>query len=90
MSYFLKLFVSVSGFLAGFFLLSEFGMVLNTYLPWSFLTDFFIILRNVVSLVDFMIDTDTLFNLVGIGILVLSAYYLFKAGFLIINWIKRF
>jgi len=90
MSYFLKIFVAIAGFLAAYVLLSDFGAVLNSFLPWSFLTSFFVILRNVISLVDFMIDTTTLFTLVGVGILVLGAYYLFKAGFLVINWIKGF
>jgi hypothetical protein len=70
--------------------LSLLGVAINNILPWSWLTDFFRIIRHFVGIFDFMWDTSTFFVIIGLGLLVEVAYWVFKAVMWAIRWFKSY
>lgn len=65
------------------------GNVVATYVAWSWLTNFFIIVRKTVGLVDFMIDTDTLFTLIGYSFLIQIGVWAYRATTTVINFFNE-
>lgn len=62
------------------------GNVINDLAIWSWLTDFFALIRKAIFALDFIIDTETLLKLVGYSFLIMIAYWSLKA----IIWIAEF
>lgn len=65
------------------------GNVVATYVAWSWLTNFFIIVRKTVGLVDFMIDTDTLFTIIGYSFLIQIGVWIYRATTTIVNFFNE-
>jgi len=59
--------------------LTMLGGSINEYLPWSWLTQFFALLRAVVRPVDFIWDTESLFKILSYVFSVLIGIWSFKA-----------
>jgi len=66
------------------------GVVLNNFIPWVWLTNFFIIMRHLLPLIDFMFDTTTLLTLLGIMLTVQIALWAWKGSNLVIDWFKKY
>lgn len=71
-------------------ILEVIGIAINTYVPWNWLTYLFVIMRKLLPLVDFMIDTNTLLAALGIMLTVQVALWAFKGSNLIIDWLKKY
>jgi len=68
--------------------LSSLGVALNILIPWSWLTDFFIILRHFANLFAFAWDMDTTFQIVGIIFLVESAVMAYRGSMILISFFR--
>lgn len=68
---------------------SVFGIAVNELIPWDWLTFGFTILRKTIMLLDFAIDTSTLFSILTITLNISVAYWLFLAGDWIISRLKK-
>jgi len=66
-------------------LITGFSVAINTLIPWSWLTVFFALIRRLVMIFDPMIDTDTLWTVIGITLTIDISYWVFKAGVLVIK-----
>jgi len=55
------------------------GTVINLLIPWSWLVYLFILVRRLAIIFDFMIDTTTLFSLVGISFVVEISFWSVRA-----------
>ena len=62
------------------------GNVIADLAVWSWLTDFFALIRKAISALDFIVDTETLLKLVGYSFLIMIAYWGLKG----IIWIAEF
>lgn len=62
------------------------GNVIDDLAVWSWLTDFFALIRKAISALDFLVDTNTLIQLVGYSFLISIAYWGLKA----IIWLIEF
>lgn len=69
--------------------LSILGMATNNLIPWQYLTYFFVIFRNLLKLIDFIIPTDHLIILMGISILVMSALWSYRGYIWIVDWFRN-
>lgn len=65
------------------------GSVINSLIPWYWLTSLFTILRRLIGLLDFSLDTTALFSVIQIWLNILMAYWLFLAGDWIISRLKK-
>lgn len=90
MSPILKLIFAVLFLGSAIIALATFGAFVNGFIVWSWLTYFFVIIRYLLGLFNFLIDVPTLLLLVGYGIYILGAYWIFKGVFLVINWVKNY
>lgn len=64
------------------------GGLVNKIIIWQWLTNFFIIIRHVVLLFNFMFDIPQLWTSVGYGLFLLTGLYTLKGLILIIKWFK--
>lgn len=62
------------------------GDVVSKLVIWDWLTQFFVIMRKTIGILNFMIDTDVLFKLVEYSFILSVAYWGFKAAV----WIVKF
>lgn len=69
-------------------ILAALGNVIDEFLPWSALTNFFVILRHFSSIFNFMWDMDTTFVLVGYMLLIEVAVWAFRAGLTVVNYFR--
>lgn len=69
-------------------ILMALGVVTNSYIPWTWLTDFFSIIKSFSYLFNFTWDIPTAFTIVGIIFAIEVAYWAFKAGTYIIKFFK--
>lgn len=65
-----------------------FGNALNYLIPWQWLTYFFSILKYFSGVIDFMIDTATLWQAVGMVLAVEVIYWGFHATMAIVKKLK--
>jgi hypothetical protein len=86
----LKIFIKVGLFFIGILTLNAFGAYLNDKINWDYLTAFFVFVRYLLSAIDFMWDTTTLYQLLYVSIGILGAYYLFKGGVYIIKYFRKY
>lgn len=82
----MNILVNMTTFLKNIFILSmfvtsliTFGLVTNAFIPWSYLTILFTLVRNFISPIDFMWDTDTTLVLVGFSFLFEGAVWGIRA-----------
>lgn len=68
--------------------LSVLGNVINSIIPWGWLTNFFIIIRNLLALIDYFIDTNTLITLIGLRLSIEIAYWSYKAIIWVVSFFK--
>lgn len=64
------------------------GSLVNKIIVWQWLTNFFIIIRHVVLLFNFIFDIPQLWTSVGYGIFLLTGLYALKGIIFIIKWFK--
>lgn len=65
------------------------GSSLNVLIPWDWLTYFFVIIRSLVYLFDFMNDTGTMLTIFGLWLSVSIAVWVFRSRFVIIRYLKN-
>lgn len=61
------------------------GITTNFVINWLPLTSFFSIIKHFAGIFDFMWDTDTMFQLIGYGFIIMTAYWTFKGVMLIVR-----
>lgn len=61
------------------------GTTINRIIPWQWLTNFFIIIRNLLKSIDFIIDTNTLIVLIGSSLSITIAYWTYKGTMFVIS-----
>lgn len=61
------------------------GYAINEYLPWEYLTNLFIITREMLTLSDFMIDTNQVILFMGLSFIVAIGYAAFEASLILIK-----
>jgi len=59
--------------------LTTFGMVINAIPIWDWITNIFVILRNLISPIGAFWDLPSLLDAIGWGIKIFVAYYTFLA-----------
>jgi hypothetical protein len=82
----LKSIMLISAVIAG---LGVLGAFINSYIPWIYLTYTFGIMRKLVSMLDFLVDTNTLFALFGVWLGIFGALWTFKGIMFVIKWFKK-
>jgi len=65
------------------------GTAINAIIPWSWLTNLFIIIRKTTIIFDFMWDMDTLFTLVAISLSIQVALWLYRATVVVVNFFNE-
>lgn len=65
------------------------GNTINNFLVWEYLIIFFSIIRNIGEIFSFIIDTDTLWKLVGYTIIIRIAILIFKVTANIANFFNE-
>lgn len=86
----LKIFIKVGIFFIGILALATFGNYIEGKINWEYLTGFFTFVRYLLSAIDFMWDTTTLYQLFYVSIGVLGAYYIFKGSVYIIRYFRKY
>lgn len=59
--------------------LSALGWGINALIPWQWLTYIFTIIRNLIDLLNFIWDIQTMWTLIGKVIAILILYWIFRA-----------
>lgn len=59
------------------------GAAVDNLLPWSWLTVFFALVRDLVMIFDFLWDTDTLFSIISISLMIETFFWTLK-GFMVV------
>lgn len=62
------------------------GVVINTYVPWIWLTYFFALLRSVVRPVNFIWDTSALFDVLGVAFSLLLGVWVYRGVIAVRNF----
>lgn len=65
------------------------GYTINHVVPWVWLTYFFVLLRQLLSIFSFMWDTNTLITLVAISFSVQVAIWAFKATMVVVAFFNE-
>lgn len=73
-------------FIAG---LITFGIIINTLLPWIWLTYFFIIVQDYGNLFNWCIDMTTIWQICGLSLAILIGIWSFKGMLVVINYLKN-
>jgi len=63
-----------------------FGNVIAGLGVWSWLTSLFVLGRQMLTMADFIIDTDTIITIFGLSITLEVAYWTFRG----VMWLNRF
>ena len=71
----INVFIKVGIFSGILTVLYVLGVAINGVFPWSYLTIFFTLIRQMLLLMSWLIDTDTLLLLVGLSFGVRVAYW---------------
>lgn len=64
------------------------GQGINALIPWSWLIYFFVIFRNLTSLIGFIIDLPTLYVLISLTLTIQIIFWTYKATIFVINWFR--
>jgi len=64
------------------------GAVINAYVPWIWLTDFFVIIRHCLTMVDFFWDTTTTIALMSISLTIVGALWTYRGVMVVVQWFK--
>jgi len=65
------------------------GNTINSIVPWIWLKNFFIILRNTAELFDFILDINTLWTIMGIALTIQISIWIFEATIWAVKYFKR-
>lgn len=68
-------------------ILSSIGYLINTFIPWEYLGQFFKIVRSFVAPMDFFWNTELTLTLIGVSFFVEGVIWGLKALILLINFI---
>lgn len=71
-------------------ILGVLGAAVNSLALWGWLTSFFVLIRHLFALIDWVWPIDTMIILIGLGFFVLSALWGFKAVMWVIHWFKKY
>jgi len=71
----INVFIKVGIFSGIITVLYVLGVAINNIFPWNYLTLFFTVIRQMLNLVSWLIDTDTLLLLVGLSFGVKIAFW---------------
>lgn len=82
----LKKLVLIGAIIAGLIIL---GNAIANYLPWLWLTYFFVIIRHLANLFGSFYDLPTLWTLVGWSYILLGIYFIFDATIILINKMEK-
>lgn len=66
-----------------------FGNRIAQNVVWVWLTKFFILIREILEMIDFIIDTDTLILLLGITLAIEMAVWTFRAILYLVHFFKE-
>jgi len=66
------------------------GTAIVNNLSWSFLTTFFILIQNLLNMLNWIIDVPSLILLIGITLSIEVAYWTYEAWYLIVKFFKTF
>jgi len=69
--------------------LATLGVTINTLVPWEWLTALFVIIRRLLLMFDFIIDTSVLINLIGIALSLKIALWAYQGTIVVIDWFKN-
>ena len=67
------------------------GNIINIYVDpnLTIMTNIFVIFRKSLGIIDFAIDTDTLLQLIGYSLIILVAYWGFKAILFLVDYLNK-
>lgn len=66
-----------------------FGNRMARNVVWVWLTKFFILIREILEMIDFIVDTDTLILLLGITLTIELAVWTFRAILYLVHFFKE-
>lgn len=69
--------------------LTMFGYLVNENMPWEYLTSFFVFIRRLALMMDFMIDTTLLFALVTTSYSLKIGLWGYQATMAVIAWFRN-
>jgi len=69
--------------------LSVFGSVINNFLPWSWLITFFALIRNLLYMMNWLVDIPTLLQIIGYVMLIEIAYWGYEGTMVVIKFFKH-
>lgn len=64
------------------------GTAVNNLVPWQYLTYFFVILRHLIKLIDFIIPNNHLIAAMTAGLAAAMALWSYKGYIWIVEWYK--
>lgn len=64
------------------------GVLFNQIIPWTYLTQFFSLMRWSFGLIDFLVDTPTLIILIGLALMIQVAYWSFRGVMLVVHYFR--
>jgi len=70
--------------------LGSIGATVNSMVPWHWLTSMFVLIRKLLLMMDFMVDTETLIIIMGITISLEMAFWAFKGTMWVVKWFKMY
>lgn len=65
------------------------GLVIDNFVPWIWLTWFFVIIRHLMNLFGWLYDLPTVWTLIGWSWLVLGAYWIYIGTLTLIKIIEK-
>lgn len=65
------------------------GSVINTLIPWIWITYFFVLLKNLLTMIDFTFNTTLLWSMLGLSLTAFIALWTFKASIFVIEWFNN-
>jgi len=69
--------------------LAIFGRVVNEFLSWSFLVTFFAVVRNLLNMLNWLIDIPTLVLLITITLSIEVAYWIYEASVVVTKFFRN-
>jgi hypothetical protein len=65
------------------------GAVINTYVPWEWLTSLFVIFRSLLNLFSFTLDLDTLSTIIGYSLKIIVSAWALIGTLIIIRYFHK-
>lgn len=64
------------------------SVLTESLIPWSWLTNFFIIIRHLLDFFNFLLDMDTLTTIIENSFRIMVEFYLLYGTIIIIKWFR--